>query len=288
MKVVDCFKDRPVISFEVFPPRPNASEAALNRFYSSLDVLADLDPAYISVTYGAGGSDNHASTLRLCRYIKEHYGIESVPHLPGLEFTAETLPDYLDALTHAGVENVLALRGDLPATGQPHGPFQHASDLVTAVKAAGDFNIIGACYPDVHPEAPSLAIDVAHLKEKVAAGTSQLITQLFFENDHFYHFLDAVDEAGIAVPVQAGIMPVITAHMVERMATMCGVGLPPKFAKMMRHYADNKVALRDAGVAYAVDQIVDLLSEGVDGIHLYTMDNPIVTKRICSAIKTLI
>lgn len=231
MKVVDCFKDRPVISFEVFPPRPGASEAALNRFYSSLDVLADLDPAYISVTYGAGGSDNHASTLRLCRYIKAHYGVETVPHLPGLEFTAETLPDYLDALTHAGVENVLALRGDLPATGQPHGPFQHASDLVTAVKAAGDFNIIGACYPDVHPEAPSLAVDVAHLKEKVAAGTSQLITQLFFENDHFYHFLDAVAEAGIAVPIQAGIMPVITRTWLNGWPRCVAWGCPKSLPK---------------------------------------------------------
>ncbi|WP_056987222.1 methylenetetrahydrofolate reductase [Secundilactobacillus paracollinoides] len=288
MKVVNCFDHRPVISFEIFPPRANASEKATNRFYASLDTLASLEPAYISVTYGAGGNGNHASTLALCRYIKEHYGIDAVAHIPAVAFDQQSLKTYLADLEDAHVENVLALRGDLPADGRPNNDFPFASDLVTAIKRESDLNILGACYPDVHPEADNCVVDVQHLKEKVDAGVSQLITQLFFENGHYYNFLERCELAGIKVPIQAGIMSVINERQIAKMATMGGVGLPPKFLKMMHHYQDNKIAMRDAGIAYAVDQIVDLLSEGVDGIHLYTMDNPVVTQRICSAIKTLI
>lgn len=288
MRVVDCFNERPVISFEIFPPRSSASEKALDRFYQSLDTLAKLNPAYISVTYGAGGGDNKSGTLDLCRYIKEEYGIEAVAHIPGLNFTQESVKRYLGDLQHAGVENVLALRGDLPADGEIPGDFSYASDLVTAIKQDGDFNILGACYPDVHPESASSVDDIRHLKCKVDAGVSQLITQLFFDNEHYYQFLERCELAGISVPIQAGIMPVINQRQITKMATMNGVELPPKFLKMMSHYQDNPVAMRDAGTAYAVDQIVDLLSEGVDGIHLYTMDNPVVTARICGAIKTLI
>lgn len=288
MKVVDCFKERPVISFEIFPPRANASEAALDRFYNCLDTLAKLQPAYISVTYGAGGNGNHASTLDLCKYIKEKYGIEAVAHIAGINLTRESVKRYLVDLKAAQVENILALRGDLPKDGVIKGDFHYASELVTEIKQDGDFNILGACYPDVHPEAKDSLDDIQNLKIKVDAGVSQLITQLFFENEHFYQFLDRCDLANIKVPIQAGIMSVVNERQIKRMATMNGVGLPPKFLKMMAHYQDNPVAMRDAGTAYAVDQIVDLLSEGVDGVHLYTMDNPVVTERICGAIETLI
>ena len=288
MKVVDCFKERPVISFEIFPPRPNASEKSIERFYDNLDVLASLKPAYISVTYGAGGSDNKSGTLDLCRYIKQHYGIEVVPHIPGINFTKSAVKSYLDELKASNIENVLALRGDLPEDGQIKGDFQYASDLVTEIKRDGDFNILGACYPDVHPEAKDSVDDIKNLKCKVDAGVSQLITQLFFENEHYYQFLERCELADIDVPVQAGIMSVVNERQIKRMATMNGVGLPQKFLRMMNHYQDNPVAMRDAGTAYAIDQIVDLLSEGVDGVHLYTMDNPVVTKRICGAIETLI
>ncbi|MTV81739.1 methylenetetrahydrofolate reductase [NAD(P)H] [Secundilactobacillus folii] len=288
MKVVDCFEERPVLSFEIFPPRANASEKALDRFYNCLETLAKLQPAYISVTYGAGGGDNKSGTLDLCRYIKEKYDIEAVAHIPGINFTHESVKQYLDQLQAAHVDNILALRGDLPKDGVIKGDFKYASDLVTEIKQLGDFNIIGACYPDVHPEAKDSLTDIQNLKIKVDAGVSQLITQLFFENEHFYQFLDRCDLANIKIPIQAGIMPVINERQIKRMATMNGVGLPQKFLKMMAHYQDNPVAMRDAGTAYAVDQIVDLLSEGVDGVHLYTMDNPVVTQRICSAIETLI
>lgn len=288
MKVVDCFNERPVISFEIFPPRPNASEKAIEHFYNKLDVLASLKPAYISVTFGAGGSDNNSGTLDLCCYIKKHYGIEVVPHIPGINFTKSAVKAYLEKLKTNHIENILALRGDLPKDGNIKGDFQYASDLVSEIKRDGDFNILGACYPDTHPEAKNKMDDIRNLKCKVDAGVSQLITQLFFENDHYYQFLERCELAGIDVPVQAGIMPVVNERQIKRMATMNGIGLPPKFLRMMAHYQDNPVAMRDAGTAYAIDQIVDLLSEGVDGVHLYTMDNPVVTERICGAIKTLI
>lgn len=288
MKTRDCFQQRPVLSFEIFPPRANASEKALTRFHETLDILADLKPAYISVTYGAGGSGSQSGTLELVKYIRERYGIETVPHVPAMQFTKETVRAYLAELKAAGIENVLALRGDLPKDGTQPVDFQHASDLVSYIQKISDFNVLGACYPDVHPEAATAVRDIQNLKTKVDAGTSQLVTQLFFENDHFYHFLERCQLAGIDVPIQAGIMAATSQRQIDRMATMCGVNLPPKFAKMMDRYAGNKIAMRDAGIAYAVDQIVDLLAHDVDGIHLYTMDNPVVVQRICDAVRTLI
>lgn len=287
MRTNECFQQRPVLSFEIFPPRANASEEALDRFYETVSILADLKPAYISVTYGAGGSET-SSALNLIRYIREEYGIETVPHIPANQFTKGSVTEYLDALKHIKTENVLALRGDLPANGQVVGDFEHASDLVEFIRQTSDFNVIGACYPDVHPEASSAVCDIQNLKKKVDAGASQLITQLFFENDHFYNFTERCELAGIDVPIQAGIMAATSSHQIERMATMCGVKLPPKFAKMMTRYQENPLAMRDAGIAYAIDQIVDLLAHDVDGIHLYTMDNPVVTQRVCDALKNLL
>lgn len=289
MKTSECFKtQRPVLSFEVFPPRANASEKTLDRFYHTLDILADLKPAYISVTYGAGGSDNQSSTLALVKYIRDHYGIEAVPHIPAVKFTKETVNDFLSELKASHIDNVLALRGDLPEHDDGQRDFQYASDLVKYIKSVGDFNVLAACYPDVHPEAADAVKDIQNLKTKVDAGVSQLVTQLFFENEHFYHFIERCELAGIDVPIQAGIMSVINERQIKNMTTMCGVGLPDKFAKMMSRYHDNPIAMRDAGIAYAVDQMVDLLAHDVDGIHLYTMDNPIVAQRICDAVKTLV
>lgn len=288
MKTSEFFKQRPVLSFEVFPPRENASEKALDRFYETLDILAQLKPAYISVTYGAGGKGNQTGTLSLVKYIRSQYGIEAVPHIPATQFTKLSVKRYLQELKEIGIDNVLALRGDLPKDGAGQIDFKYASDLVTYIKSIDDFNIIAGCYPDVHPEAANAIRDIQNLKTKVYSGVSQLVTQLFFENDHFYHFLERCQLAGINVPIQAGIMSVINERQIERMATTCGVGLPEKFTKMMERYHGNPVAMRDAGIAYATDQIVDLLAHNVDGIHLYTMDNPVVAQRICDAVKTLI
>lgn len=288
MKTSEAFQERPVLSFEVFPPRANASEKALDRFYETLDILAHLEPAYISVTYGAGGGDNQNGTLGVVKYIRDHYGIEAVPHITAAQFTKESVATYLGELRKAGIDNILALRGDLPENGQIDGDFQHASDLIKYVNSVGDFNILAGCYPDVHPESASAVADIQNLKVKVDAGVSQLISQLFFENDHFYDFLQRCQLVGIDVPTQAGIMSVINERQITRMATMCGVELPEKFANIMHRYSDNPIAMRDAGIAYAIDQIVDLLAHDVDGIHLYTMDNPVVAQRVCDAVKTLI
>lgn len=289
MKVSECFKTRPVISFEIFPPRPNAKQPAIDKFYESLDTLASLKPAYISITYGAGGgTSSEEKTIALAKFIKEHYGIEPVIHLPAVAFNKETMTEFLDKLAAAHVENVLALRGDKPKVDNGNHDFTYATDLVDVIKARGDYYILGACHPDIHPESANAVEDTKHLKEKVDAGVSQLVSQLFFDNQHFYNFIERCELAGIDVPIQAGIMPVINQRQIEKMATMGGVELPPKFLKIMDRYKDNPGAMRDAGIAYAVDQIVDLLAEGVDGIHLYTMDNPVVTKRICEAIRAMV
>lgn len=205
MKTSACFKQRPVLSFEIFPPREHASAKTLDRFYETLDILADLKPAYISVTYGAGGAGSQTGTLHLVKYIREHYGIETVPHIPAMQFTKASVQDYLAELAAANIQNVLALRGDLPTDGTQPRDFQYASDLVHYIKQVGDFNVLGACYPDVHPEAADAVRDIQNLKTKVDAGVSQLVTQLFFENDHFTTLLNGVNLPALTSRFKPGL-----------------------------------------------------------------------------------
>ena len=194
----------------------------------------------------------------------------------------------LQQFKERGVENILALRGDVnPEIPRLH-EFEYASDLTKFIKENGDFHVSGACYPECHLEAASLAEDIKHLKIKVEAGAEHLMSQLFFDNDTFHRFREMADIAGINVPIEAGIMPVVNKKQIERMVSMCGASLPPKFAKMMQRYEHNPEALRDAGIAYAIDQIVDLISSGVDGIHLYTMNNPYVARKISEAVRSLL
>jgi methylenetetrahydrofolate reductase (NADPH) len=194
----------------------------------------------------------------------------------------------LEGLKQAGVDNILALRGDINPEFPPKQDFRYASDLVAFIKENGDFNIIGACYPEGHSECSSLVDDIRHLKTKVEAGTDQLITQLFLDNSYFYAFRERAGIAGINVPIEAGIMPVVNKKQIERMVSLCGVKLPKKFVTMMEKYEHNPVAMRDAGIAYAVDQIVDLMAQGVDGIHLYTMNNSYIAQKIYAAISSLL
>ncbi len=285
MKTAELFKNKTVLSLEVFPPRRTAP---INLIYDTLDGLKGLNPDFISVTYGAGGSEMNTATLKIASAIKNHYGIESVAHLPCINLTKSEVLDLLDGFRQAGIDNILALRGDLNPDFPPRQDFKYASELVSFIKANGDFNVIGACYPEGHNESSSLSEDMCHLKTKVVAGTDQLISQLFFDNDYFYSFRDRARQAGIKVPIQAGIMPVVNKKQIERMVTLCGVNLPRKFVTMMGKYEHNPVAMRDAGIAYAVDQIVDLMAEGVDGIHLYTMNNPLIAQRIYAAIRSLL
>lgn len=261
MQINQLFKDRPVISFEVFPPRKNATAASLRKMDETLAVLSDLHPDYVSVTFGANGALQATGTLATASYIKDTYGIETVAHLPASQLSADQIHGLLNELQAHGIENILALRGDIPAGGRLSNDFPHACDLIRYIHQCGDFNVIGA---------------------------SHLISQLFFDNQVFYDFVAQARAAGITVPIQAGIMPVINAHQIERMATMSGVALPEKFTRMMARFQDNPVAMREAGIAYAVDQIIDLLVHGVDGVHLYTMDNADVAQRIFAAAEQVI
>ena len=187
-----------------------------------------------------------------------------------------------------GISNILALRGDINPDIPPKSDFKYASDLISFIKQHGDFDIAGACYPEGHMETDNLVTDVLNLKKKIEAGAEHLISQLFFDNSYFYSFLERTQIAGIDVPIEAGIMPVTNKGQIERMVSMCGASLPSKFAKMIQKYEHSPEALRDAGIAYAIDQIVDLVSNGVDGIHLYTMNNPYVAKRISEAVESII
>ena len=205
-----------------------------------------------------------------------------------LHYDKSEIDKFAKILIDEEIQNILALRGDKNPSIQEKGVFKHASDLITYLKSKHDFCFLGACYPECHPEAPNMDTDIRHLKEKVDAGASHLITQLFFDNDSFYDFRYRAARAGVNVPIEAGIMPVTNRKQIERMVTMCGASLPRKFTKMVQRFEDNPDALRDAGIAYAIDQIVDLVTDGVDGIHLYTMNNPYVARKISEAVGGII
>lgn len=278
------FYDHTVFSFEIFPPKRTAP---INTVYHTLESLRELRPDFISVTYGAGGSAINSATLQIATDINQKYGVESVAHLPCLYLSRKQAVQRVKELTESGIENILALRGDAVPNKRPLRDFAHASDLIAFLKGFDKFHIMAACYPEVHPEAPDMDTDIQHLKEKTDAGASHLISQLFLDNSCFYTFLQKVRAAGITVPVEAGIMPVINKKQIQHMVSLCGASLPEKFRIMMDRYEDNPEAMRDAGIAYAVDQIVDLTAHGVDGIHLYTMNNPLVAHKIHEATKTL-
>lgn len=285
MKLDPLFsRGRQVLSFEVFPPKRTLPK---DTVYTALEGLRTLEPDFISVTYGAGGSDNSAATLEIASAIQDNYDTVGVAHLPGIHLSKEDAAALLDALSAAGIHNVLALRGDVTEGLPLPGDFPHASDLAAFIREAGDFHILGACYPEGHTQAGSLEEDMEHLKIKVDAGVGHLISQLFFDNRYFFEFRERAAAAGIDVPVEAGIMPVVNTRQIERMVSLCGASLPPKFVKMMARYEGSPEALRDAGIAYAVDQIVDLLANDVDGIHLYTMNSPAIAHKVCEAVAPL-
>ena len=284
MKVKDLFKEKTLFSFEVFPPKKTSS---VDVIYQTLEELRDLKPDFISVTFGAGGSGNSVYALDIASKIKEN-GIIPVLHLPCINFTKDEIDATLQEADKRGINHILALRGDINPDIPPVKDFAHASDLISYLRTKGDFDIAGACYPECHPDADTLEEDIENLKIKVDAGADHLITQLFFDNDSFYNFRDKAAAAGINVPIEAGIMPVVNKNMIERMVTTCGASLPRKFVKIMQRYEHNPEALRDAGIAYAINQIVDLAASGVDGIHLYTMNNPYVARKISNAVSGII
>lgn len=284
MKVREYFDKKTVFSFEVFPPKKTSPVEVI---YQTLDELHDLHPDFISVTFGAGGSSNNSNAINVANKIRES-GVTPVLHLPCINYDKQEISAVLDQMKANGIENVLALRGDINPDIPPKKEFTHASDLIRFIKTQGSFDIAGACYPECHPDCDSIDEDIANLKIKVDAGADHLISQLFFDNDSFYRFMDKARAAGINVPVEAGIMPVVNKNQIERMVTTCGASLPRKFVKIMQRYEHNPEALRDAGIAYAINQIVDLVASGVDGIHLYTMNNPYVARKISEAVQGII
>ncbi len=286
MKLSELFNgDKTVFSLEVFPPK---RDNPIETIYNTLDQLQDVQPDFISVTYGASGSLADNSTCEIASAIKHKYGIESAAHLTCVNSTREEVSEVLKRLHDNGVENILALRGDIVPDVPPKEEFKHASQLITFIKESPyEFGISGACYPEGHLDSKTQVEDILNLKKKVEAGAEHLISQLFFDNELFYDFLDKVRIAGIEVPVEAGIMPVVNKKQIERMVSLCGASLPRKFTKMMSRYENKPEAMRDAGIAYAVNQIADLVSQGVDGIHLYTMNNPYIAKRISESVRSL-
>lgn len=286
MKITDLYKNKKNgLSFEIFPPK---KDGELLNVDPTLEILSDLHPDYISVTFGAGGSSNNNKTIALAQRIKEVYHVEPVVHLTCLSYTKKEIDEFAREIQNAGIENILALRGDINPNAPAKEDFRHASDLITYLKDSYDFCIAGACYPEVHPDAADRITDMRNLKTKVDAGAELLLSQLFFDNNTFYAFLEDCRIAGIDVPVTPGIMPVLNAAQINRMITTCGATLPENFQRIVNRFGDNKEALFDAGLSYAISQIIDLLAHDVDGIHLYTMNNPVVAQRICDGVKNIV
>lgn len=276
-----------VFSFEVFPPK---KDMPIEGIYNTLDDLKDLKPDFISVTFGAGGSSNCDNTLKIASRIKDVCGVDSVCHLPAINMSKADCENVLTQFRDAGIKNILALRGDRVPGVEPKSDFTRACDLIKFIKdfdKEGQFKIFGACYPELHPESADIFQDIDALKSKADAGATHFISQLFFDNEKFYRFVERARLAGVRGPLEAGIMPCTNKKSIERMVSLTNAELPKKFTKMMERFGDSPEAIRDAGIAFAIDQIVDLVTNGVDGIHLYTMNNPYVARRINEAVRSL-
>jgi methylenetetrahydrofolate reductase (NADPH) len=291
MKITSIFENKkrlgkPVLSFEIFPPK---KEEALKNIDETLSKLCELKPDFISITFGAGGSTANNKTVEIARKIKENYGVEPLVHLTCLHYSKSEIAAILDTLASYGIENILALRGDVNPNIPVKHDFKYANELVEFIHNYNkDFCISGGCYPETHLEAPSPEADLKNLKRKVDAGTSHLVSQLFFDNKCFFDFCDKVRAVGITAPIDAGVMPVTNTAQIERMVDMCGASIPAGFKKLLYKYENNRDALLDASLAYTVNQIADLIANDADGVHIYTMNNPTVAKRICDNIKSLV
>lgn len=276
MYIKDLFKEKTVMSLEIFPPK---STSPIDTVFNTLEGLKDIKPDFISVTYGAGGS-GRSNTAKIASLVKNKYNIEALAHLTCISSSETEIDSILKELKDNNIENILALRGDMPNDLNIKGEFTYAADLINKIKSTGGFSVGAACYPEGHIEATGLVDDLKNLKAKVGSGADFLITQMFFDNELFYSFKEKLELLGVNVPVSAGIMPVINKKQIEKITSLCGASLPLKFKRILWKYESNPEALKQAGIVYATEQIIDLLAEGVDGIHLYTMNKPIVAKKI--------
>ncbi|MBO5457608.1 MAG: methylenetetrahydrofolate reductase [NAD(P)H] [Clostridia bacterium] len=282
MKLTEIFaKNQYSLSFEVFPPK---TDALYDSVQTATEQIARLRPAFMSVTYGAGGGTSQY-TLDIAKKIREEWGVESLAHLTCVSSTKESVRARIEDFKRVGIENIMALRGDLTAdmVGSDHSKwaYRHAVELIADIKAShGDFCIGGACYPEVHPESVTQREDILHLKEKVDAGCDFLTTQMFFDNNLLYNFLYKIREAGITVPVLAGIMPITNAKQVERAIRLSGSFMPQRFKSLVDKFGNDPAAMKQAGIAYATDQIIDLFANGVTNVHVYSMNKPDVAAAI--------
>jgi methylenetetrahydrofolate reductase (NADPH) len=282
MKITQLLQqDKLALSMEVFPPK---TETAFESVKAATEEIAKLRPAFMSVTYGAGGGTSQY-TLDIAQNIKTLYHVPTVAHLTCVSSTRETVQEKIAAIKAAGIENVLALRGDIPPGRENEDrsawDYRHAIDLVRELKTADpNFCVGGACYPEVHPESANQAQDIVHLKEKVDAGCEFLTTQMFFDNNLLYNFLYKIRQAGITVPVIPGIMPITNANQVERALKLSGSQVPQRFKALVDKFGDDPAAMKQAGIAYATDQIIDLYANGINLVHVYTMNKPDVAAAI--------
>lgn len=279
MRLCDDLKTEKItLSFEVFPSK---SDTDFEKVKDAAYRVAALKPSYMSVTYGAGGSTQE-NTIAIAKGIQDEYGVPVVSHLTCVGATKKSITQSLEEMRKAGLCNVLALRGDKPKwmSGDPFTEYRYASELVETVKEFGGFCIGGACYPECHPDSLSKGDDIRNLKNKVDAGCDYLTTQMFFDNNIFYNFLYHVREAGIQVPVVPGIMPITRANQVANAVRLSGCNVPERFKNMVDRFGGNKLAMEQAGIIYATEQIIDLLSNGITNIHIYSMNNANVVRGI--------
>ena len=285
MKIKDILAEgRPSVSFEIFPPRKDAPFAPVKE---TVERLALEKPSFMSVTYGASGNAQ-ANTVAIASFVQD-CGVPALAHLTCLSATLDSLAEEVASLRKAGIENVLCLRGDLPkdASEPPPGYFSHAVDLVRALRPS-TFCLGGACYPECHPECRHMEDDIVHLREKVDAGLDFVTTQMFFDNNIFYRYLSKLRDRGVTVPVIAGIMPVTNGRQIARICALSGTYLPSRFKAIVDRYGDRPAAMLDAGVAYATEQIIDLFANGVNAVHIYTMNKPEVASRIMSNLRGIL
>ncbi len=277
MKIKDILSQgKPTLSFEVFPPKTEDKYESVERAAAE---IAKLNPAFMSVTYGAGGGTSKY-TVDIASALHHNHHVTALAHLTCVSSTKEKVREVLCELKEAGIDNVLALRGDIPADGTVSKEYSYASELIREIKDAGDFCIGAACYPEGHVESASKTIDMDYLKEKVEAGCDFVTTQMFFDNNILYNYLYRIREKGITVPVVAGIMPVTNVRQIIRSCQLSGTYLPSRFKAIVDRFGDNPAAMKQAGIAYATEQIIDLIANGVNAIHVYSMNNPEIAYKI--------
>ena len=287
MKIKDRLTDGKVhISFEVFPPK---TDAKFESVQNAVDEIAKLAPSFISVTYGAGGGTSK-NTVKIASHIQNNLGVDSIAHLTCVSSTKEEVRQRVQEMRENGIQNILALRGDIPAESEFPIPnqYKYAYELIEDIKSQGDFCIGAACYPEGHVECEHKEDDIAHLKQKVDCGVDFLTTQMFFDNSVFYNFLYRIREKGITVPVLPGIMPVTNGKQIARSCQLSGAVLPSRFRAIVDRFGDNPKAMQQAGIAYATDQIIDLIANGIQNIHVYSMNKPEVATAIMSNLSEIV